>query len=106
VSVDLPLVTVAADGDLIKSDTLAPGAKSQQFSIGAELRIPVVAIRAGAMRNFAATDPHWTYSVGVGFGVPIVSVDASILLSPHGGVDPTSKDREDIGGAFGVKVHF
>lgn len=102
----LPFLTLAADGDLIKSDTLAAGTRSQQFSLGAEVRIPAFSFRGGVYRDFAATQPHWAYSVGIGFGTPIVSVDASILLSPKGGVNPNSLDREDLAGSVGLRLHF
>jgi hypothetical protein len=107
VAVDvLSFLTVSADGDFLKADTLAPGAKSQQLSLGAELKIPLFAFRVGGYRDFAATDPHWAYSLGVGFGIPLVSVDASVLLSPQGGVNPTDIDRLELGAGVGVRVHF
>jgi hypothetical protein len=107
VAVDpLPFLTVAADGDLLKSDTLAPGAKSQQLSFGVEGRIPLFAFRAGAYRDFAAANPHWAYSVGAGFRGPLLSIDASVLLSTRGGLDPNDLDRESLGAAVGVRLHF
>jgi hypothetical protein len=90
----------------LKSDTLAPGTQSQQLSLGAEVRIPLFAFRAGGFRDFAATQPHWGYSVGVGLRLPAVAIDASVLLSPHGGLDPTDLDREDLGAGASVRVHF
>jgi F plasmid transfer operon protein TraF len=102
----LPFLTLAADGDFLKSDTLAPGAQSQQLSLGAEFRIPLFAFRAGGFRDFAATQPHWAYSVGVGLRLPAVAIDASVLLSPQGGLDPTDLDREDLGAGASVRVHF
>jgi hypothetical protein len=116
VSVDvLPILTLAADGDLIASDTLvperttlevAPGTKSQELSLGAEFRIPLFAFRLGAMRDFGAIDPTWSYSLGVGFGVPVVAVDVAILFSPTGGLNPNNADREVLGAAAGVRFHF
>jgi hypothetical protein len=116
VSVDaLPFLTIAADGDLIASDTLvpertalelAPGTKSQELSLGAEVRIPLLAFRLGAMRDFGATDPTWAYSFGVGFGIPLVSVDAAILWGPTGGLNINNPDREVLGGAASVRFHF
>jgi hypothetical protein len=107
VSIDpLPFLTVAADGDFLKSDTLAPGAKSQQLSLGIEGRIPLFAFRAGAFRDFAASQPHWAVSAGVGFRAVVIAVDASILLSPQGGTNPTSVDRKDLGAALAVRLHF
>jgi hypothetical protein len=107
VAVDvLHFVTVSADGDFLKADTLAPGAKSQQLSLGAELKIPLFAFRVGGYRDFAATNPHWAYSLGVGFGIPVVSVEASVLLSPQGGIDPTDIDRLELGAGASVRIHF
>jgi hypothetical protein len=107
ISVDpLPFLTVAADGDFLKSDTLVPGAKSQQLSLGVEGRIPLFAFRAGGFYDFAATQPHWALSAGVGFHAVVIAVDASVLLSPQGGIDPTDVDRRDLGAALSVKLHF
>jgi hypothetical protein len=107
VAVDvLSFVTLSADGDFLKADTLAPGAKSQQLSLGAELKIPLFAFRVGGYRDFAATQPHWAYSLGVGFGIPLISVDASVLLSPQGGINPTNIDRLELGASAGVRLHF
>jgi hypothetical protein len=102
----LPFLTLAADGDLLKSDTLAPGARSQQLSLGAEVRIPFFAFRAGGFRDLAATQPHWGYSLGVGFAVPLVSVDASVLFSPRGGFNPRDVDRQELGAGANVRLHF
>jgi hypothetical protein len=107
ISVDpLPFLTIAADGDFLKSDTLAPGAKSQQLSLGVEGRIPLFAFRAGGFYDFAATQPHWALSAGVGFRAVVIAIDASVLLSPQGGIDPTSVDRRDLGAALSVRLHF
>src|SRR6185369_15936333 len=107
VAVDvLSFITVSADGDFLKADTLAPGAKSQQMSLGAELKIPLFAFRVGGYRVFAAADPHWAYSLGVGFGIPLISVDASVLLSPQGGIDPTDIDRLELGAGASVRLRF
>jgi hypothetical protein len=116
VSVDaLPFLTLAADGDLIASDTLvpqrtaeelAPGAKSQELSLGAEIRIPLFAFRLGAMRDFAAADPTWAYTLGLGFGIPAVAVDVAVLWSPTGGFNYQNPDREALGASAGVRVHF
>jgi hypothetical protein len=102
----LPFLTIAADGDFLKSDTLAPGAKSQQLSLGVEGRIPLFAFRAGGFYDFAATQPHWAISAGVGFRAVVVAIDASVLLSPQGGIDPTDLDRRDLGASLSVRLHF
>ncbi len=116
VSVDpLPFLTLAADGDFIKSDTLVPdsrglqiepGTKSQQLSLGAEARIPFLAFRAGAMRDFAAANPSWAYTFGLGIGVPVVSVDLAVVWGPTGGFNYKNPDREALGGSADIKLHF
>ncbi len=107
VAVDvLSFLTLAADGDFIQSDTLAPGTKSQQMSLGAEVNIPLFAFRLGASRDFAAANPTWAYSFGLGFGIPMVSVDASVTWGPTGGFNYKNPSREALGGAAGVRVHF
>ncbi len=108
-------LTLAADGDLIASDTLvpertslelAPGTKSQQMSLGAEIKIPLLAFRLGASRDFAATNPTWAYSFGLGFGIPVVSFDASVVWGPTGGLNYKNPNREALGGAASVRLHF
>jgi F plasmid transfer operon, TraF, protein len=102
----LSFLTLAADGDFIQSDTLAPGVESQQMSLGAEVRIPLFAFRLGATRDFAATDPTWAYTFGLGFGIPVVSVDLAVLWGPTGGFNYKNPDREMLGASAGVRVHF
>ena len=111
----LSFLTLAADGDFIESDTLVPetrgliiepGTKSQQLSLGAEVRIPVVAFRIGASRDFAAQNPSWAYAFGLGIGVPAVSVDLAVTWGPTGGFNFENPDREVLGGAAGVRVCF
>jgi hypothetical protein len=107
VAVDvLSFLTLAADGDFIKSDTLAPGTQSQQMSLGAEVKIPLFAFRAGATRDFAAANPTWAYTLGLGFGIPIVSVDLGVVWGPTGGFNYQNPNREALGGSASVRVHF
>jgi hypothetical protein len=107
VAVDvLSFLTLAADGDFIKSDTLAPGTQSQQMSLGAEVKIPLFAFRGGATYDFAAANPKWAYSLGVGFGIPIVSVDIGVVWGPTGGLNYQNPNREALGASADVKVHF
>lgn len=102
----LSFLTLAADGDFIQSDTLAPGVQSQQMSLGAEVKIPLFAIRVGAARDFAAANPTWAYSLGLGFGIPVLSVDLAVLWGPTGGLNYNNPDREALGASAGVRVHF
>ena len=102
----LSFLSVAVDGDLIRSDTLAPGVQSQQLSLGVEGRIPLFAFRVGATYDLAAANPTWCYTAGVGFGIPILSVDVGVLWGPTGGFNYQNPDREMLGGAASVKLHF
>ena len=99
-------LTLAADGDFIKSDTLAPDSKSQQMSLGAEVKIPLFAFRVGATRDFASVDPTWAYALGLGFGVPVISVDLAVLFGPTGGLNYSNPDREALGASASVRLHF
>lgn len=99
-------LTLAADGDFIKSDTLAPDTQSQQLSLGAEVKIPLFAFRIGAMRDFASADPTWAYTAGLGFGIPVISIDLAVLWGPTGGFNFTNPDKEMLGGSAAVRVHF
>jgi hypothetical protein len=80
------MLTVAADYDLIETDTLVPGGKSRQFSFGAELKLPLFALRAGTFHDSAAPDPHWAYSAGFGLGLDKLSVNAAVVFSRKGPV--------------------
>jgi hypothetical protein len=70
------------------------------------VRIPLFAFRLGATRDFAATDPTWAYTFGLGFGIPVVSVDLAVLWGPTGGFNYKNPDREMLGASAGVRVHF
>ena len=107
VAVDaLSFLTITADGDLTPSDTLVPGVESQQLSLGAEVNIPLFSFRGGATYDFKSVDPQWAYSLGFGFGIPIISVDLAVLFGPTGGLNPNNADREALGGAASVRLHF
>jgi len=105
------MLTVAADLDLEESDTLtrdengAPG-KSRQLSGGAELKLPLFAIRAGAFRDLSAPDPHWAYAVGFGLGLKILSVNAAAVFSSEGGLSLSSTNRRDVGAALDARFRF
>ena len=100
------LLTVAADYDLIETDTLVPGGKSRQFCLGAEVRFPLFAIRAGTFRDIAAPDPHWAFAGGFGLGLKSVSINASVVFSSEGGLSLSSTNRRDVGAALDARVRF
>jgi hypothetical protein len=100
------LLTVAADYDLRATDTLVPGGKSRQFSLGAELKLPLFAIRAGTFRDTEAPDAHWAYSAGFGLGLKKLSVNASVVFSSEGGLSLSSTNRRDVGAALDARLRF
>lgn len=100
------LLLVAVDYDLRETDTLVPGAHSRQLSAGVEVKLPLFAIRAGTFRDSAALDPHWAYSLGLGLGLKMLSVNASVVFSSEGGVSLSSTDRRDLGGALDARFRF
>jgi len=97
-------LTIAADQDLRATDTLLKGGKSRQLSLGAELKLPLFAIRAGAFRDSSAPDPHWAYSAGFGLGLNLVSLNASVGFSSEGGLSLSSTNRRDVGAALDLRV--
>jgi len=100
------LFTIAADYDLRRTDTLVPGGQSRQFSVGAEVRLPVFALRAGTFRDSAAPDPHWAYSAGFGLGIKKLSVNAAVVFSSEGGLSLSSTNRRDVGAALDARLRF
>jgi hypothetical protein len=100
------LLTVAADYDLRATDTLVPGGRSRQFSFGAELKLPLFAIRAGTFRDSEAPDPHWAYSAGFGLGLKMLSVNAAIVFSSEGGLSLSSTNRRDVGASLDARLRF
>jgi hypothetical protein len=100
------LLTIAADYDLRATDTLVPGGKSRQFSFGAELKLPLFAIRAGTFRDSEAPDPHWAYSAGFGLGLKKLSVNAAVVFSSEGGVSLSSTNRRDVGASLDARLRF
>jgi hypothetical protein len=100
------LLTVAADYDLRATDTLLPGGKSRQFSFGAEVKLPLFAIRAGTFRDSEAPDPHWAYSAGFGLGLKMLSVNAAIVFSSEGGLSLSSTNRRDVGASLDARFRF
>ena len=102
----LSFLTLAADGDLIASDTLAPGVQSQQLSLGAEFAIPLFSFRGGAAYDFQAEDKNWVYTLGIGFGIPLISIDAAVVWGPTGGFNVSNPDREALGGSATVRLRF
>jgi hypothetical protein len=100
------IVTIAMDGDLIRTATLVPGGYSQQLSTGVEVRLPLFALRAGAFYDFAALDPHWAFSAGFGLTLPVVSVSGAIVLSTYQGLSLASANQRNIGASLGGRVRF
>ncbi len=100
------LLTVAADYDLHETDTLVPGGRSRQFSVGAEVRFPFFAVRAGTFRDSGAPDPHWAYSAGFGLGLNKLSLNAAVVFSSEGGLSLSSTNRRDVGAALDARLRF
>lgn len=105
------MLTLAADYDLEESDTLlllegGERGKSRQLSAGVELKLPLFAIRVGALRDSSAPDPHWAYTAGFGVGLKALSVNAAVLFSSEGGLSLSSTDRRDIGAALDARLRF
>ncbi len=99
-------LTVAVDYDLRATDTLIPGGRSRQLCAGAEVKLPLFAIRVGALRDSEAPDPHWAFSAGFGIGTKMVSVNAAVVFSTEGGLSLSSTNRRDAGAALDARVRW
>jgi F plasmid transfer operon, TraF, protein len=99
-------LTIAVDGDLIRTSTLVPGAESQQLSTGMEVRLPLFVIRAGAFYDFAAIDPHWAFSAGFGVALPALSLSGAVVLSTYQGLSLSTANQRDIGASLGGRFRF
>jgi len=100
----ISILTIAADYDLMASDTLLPGGKSRQFSGGVEVKLPIISVRAGTFTDFDAPDPHWSYSAGVGLNLSVIEIDIAAVLSESGGLNFTSPVRKDLGASAGIRI--
>jgi hypothetical protein len=100
----ISILTIAADYDLMASNTLLPGGKSRQFSGGVEVKLPIVSLRGGAFIDFESPNQHWSYSAGAGLNLSVIQIDVAGVLSESGGFHFTSPVRKDIGASAGIRI--
>jgi len=82
----LNFITLAADMDITKNETVLDGFKSQNLGLGAELNIlnkPSLnlALRAGVMKNLAEKDVGSVLTAGVGLNLLHFNVDVGGAIS-------------------------
>jgi hypothetical protein len=75
-------LTLAADYDLTKSDTIVEGYKTQNLNLGVEWDVlRFLALRGGASKNLAQDDSPWIYSAGFGVNLWAVRFDVAGAIS-------------------------
>ena len=104
----LPTLTVEADVDLLKTDTLLPGRERQMLRVGAEWDIlRFLALRGGISKDLAETDIAWLLHAGLGVNFWLMR----IYLAGAVAIDDTveydgSKYPQEARVALGVAVDF
>lgn len=76
---------IAADLDLGKNETLAPGQLSRNIGGGLELPLGKFDLRGGLSENLEAPDRPLVYSFGLAFGTAAFKVDAAAVYRAHDG---------------------
>lgn len=76
----LERLTLAADLDLSKNKTPVPGFDSRTYGLGAEFNILFFSLRAGLLKNFAASTPQ-SYTAGFGLSLAALKVDLGAVVS-------------------------
>jgi hypothetical protein len=81
VSADMDLTE--ADMDLTEVESFG-GTKYQEFAVGAELKLPVVALRAGLSQNTAESDDPALFHAGLGLNFPVLKIDVGGMIGESG----------------------
>ncbi|MBN2163680.1 MAG: conjugal transfer protein TraF [Pontiellaceae bacterium] len=68
-------LTLEGNLDLLETGTLLPGYDIQRVSFGGEIDVWLIALRAGAYRNLAASWQDWVATAGVGVNLLGLKVD-------------------------------
>lgn len=81
-------LTLEADCDLTKNETVLPGYDTQNLSLGVEWdAFRFLALRAGMMKNLAEDDLDWIYTAGLGFNFWALRLDVAGAASLGDTVD-------------------
>lgn len=70
--------TIEGRYDLLKVDTMAPNWSEQRASVGAELDLWFLALRAGMGKNLSEKDSHPFYSAGLGLNFWLMRIDFGV----------------------------
>lgn len=99
VSLQLPLVLLAADYDLTKNKSLnLDGFKSQMFDLGTEINlIGVLKLRGGLYKNLAVKGSGSVYTLGTGLHFIALDIDVACAMST---------DKVKIGGGDDIRERY
>jgi hypothetical protein len=82
-AIDLAVFRIVADMDLTEVESFG-GTKYQEFAVGAELKLPVVALRAGLSQNTAESDDPALFHAGLGLNFPVLKIDVGGMIGESG----------------------
>jgi hypothetical protein len=86
-------LTIEADYDLTKNETVLTDYKTQNFSAGLEWdAFRFLAFRAGTYKNMAESDTGWVYTAGLGLNLWAARLDFAAAMSP----DKVQFDGEEV----------
>jgi hypothetical protein len=96
-------LTIEADYDLTKNETVLTDFKTQNFSAGLEWDVlRFLALRAGTYKNMAESDTGWVYTAGLGLNLWAARLDFAAALSP----DKVQFDGEEMPKLAKASVQF
>ena len=86
-------LTIEADYDLTKNETVLKDYKTQNFSAGIEWDVlRFLALRAGTYKNMDNNDTGWVYTAGLGLNLWAARLDLAAAISP----DKVQYDGEEV----------
>lgn len=82
-ALDLAALRIVADMDLTEVESFS-GTKYQEVAVGAEFKLPVLALRAGISQNSAESGDPTLLHAGVGLGFPVLKIDIGGMMGDSG----------------------
>jgi len=96
-------LTIEADYDLTKNETVLTDYKTQNFSAGLEWDLlRFLALRVGTYKNMAESDTGWVYTAGLGLNLWAARLDFAAAMSP----DKVQFDGEEVPKLAKASVQF
>lgn len=98
----LKFLTVAVDYDLLKTPTFVSGYENQNISFGGEIKLPVLSLRGGYIKNLAAESEEML-SLGLGLKIFVLQLDFSFCWD-NDILEVDNDKRFPANGSLGLRV--